>query len=44
MGASFPGADARDIDAYVNGGSFHNVWSGNDCDTALPVGTICTTG
>ena len=32
-GASFPGADARDIDAWLTGGVFQNIWIGNDCDT-----------
>jgi parallel beta-helix repeat protein len=40
MGASFPAADARDLDAYVNG-PFQNIWIDNDCDTDLPTGTIC---
>jgi hypothetical protein len=42
-GASFPGADARDRDAYLTG-SFHNVWIGNDCDTDIPAGMICGDG
>ena len=43
-GASFPGADARDIDAWLTGGAFQNVWIGNDCDTDLPTGMICGVG
>jgi hypothetical protein len=39
-GASFPSADARDLHAYVTG-TFQNVWTGNECDTDLPTGTIC---
>jgi hypothetical protein len=40
MGASFPAADARDLDAFVNG-PFQNTWIDNDCDSDLPTGTIC---
>ena len=43
-GASFPGADARDIDAWLTGGEFQNIWIGNDCDTDLPAGMICSVG
>ena len=42
-GASFPPADARDLNALLNG-MLQNVWIGNDCDTDIPAGMICGVG
>jgi hypothetical protein len=36
--APLPGADARDFNTPIN------VWIGNDCDSDIPVGTICGVG
>jgi len=43
-GASYPGADARDIDAYLTGSDPQNDWIDNDCDTDLPADVICGVG
>jgi len=42
-GASFPGADARDLNPLLSG-MLQNVWIGNDCDTDIPAGMICGIG
>jgi len=42
-GASFPGADARDLNPLLND-MLQNDWIGNDCDTDIPAGMICGVG
>jgi len=42
-GASFPPADARDLNPLLNG-TVQNDWIGNDCDTDIPIGMICGLG